>query len=142
MVEVTEDSFLADPDRAKIVIDQIRDEGLEVSIDDYGTGYSSLAYLRDLPVQELKIDRSFVADLLSEPRDRMIVRTTTELAKGLGLRTVAEGVEDAATAAELRDIGVDVLQGFHFARPMPADDIPGWFAQQAVVALPRASDPA
>jgi EAL domain-containing protein (putative c-di-GMP-specific phosphodiesterase class I) len=141
IVEVTEDSFLADPDRARAVIEQIRGEGLEVSIDDYGTGFSSLSYLRDLPVQELKIDRSFIADLLTEPRDHMILRTTHELARGLGVRTVAEGVEDAATAAELCRLGIDVLQGFHFARPMPADQIPGWFARQALAGLPRATGP-
>jgi diguanylate cyclase (GGDEF)-like protein len=141
VVEVTEDTFLTDPDRARMVIEQIRAEGVEVSIDDYGTGFSSLAYLRDLPVQELKIDRSFVADLLTEPRDGMIVSTTSALAKGLGLRTVAEGVEDAATAAELRRIGIDVLQGFHFARPMPAREIPGWFTQRALATLPRVSAP-
>ncbi len=130
IIEVTEDSFLADPARARDVIEEIRAEGLEVSIDDYGTGYSSLSYLRDLPVQELKIDRCFVAGILTNPRDRIIVKATHELARGLGLRTVAEGVEDAATVHALREIGIDVLQGYHFARPMPGHEVADWFERR------------
>jgi diguanylate cyclase (GGDEF)-like protein len=138
VIEVTEDSFLAEPERAREVIEAIRAEGLEVSIDDYGTGYSSLSYLRDLPVQELKIDMSFVRDVLRNPRNEMIVKTTNELAKGLNLRTVAEGVEDAATAQHLRDLGVDILQGYYFAKPMPAAEIPPWFAERRAAAVTMA----
>jgi diguanylate cyclase len=127
-VEVTEDSFLAEPERARELLVQIRDQGVQVSIDDYGTGFSSLSYLRDLPVQELKIDRSFVAAVLSDPRSRMIVASTNQLAHGLGLRTVAEGVEDTATLAELVALGLDVVQGYHVAKPMPADQIAVWVA--------------
>ncbi len=127
-VEVTEDSFLAEPQRAREVLVQIRDQGVQVSIDDYGTGFSSLSYLRDLPVQELKIDRSFVAAVVSDPRSRMIVASTHQLAQGLGLRTVAEGVEDTATLAELVALGLDVVQGYHVAKPMPADQIASWVA--------------
>ncbi|MDQ1286903.1 MAG: diguanylate cyclase [Actinomycetota bacterium] len=131
-IEVTEDSFLTDPVLARDMIEQLVDCGLDVSIDDYGTGFSSLSYLRDLPVQELKIDRAFVAPLLADPRSAMIVSATTQLARGLGLRTVAEGVEDEETAFALRDIGVDLLQGFHFARPMPPAEVSGWMADQCV----------
>jgi diguanylate cyclase len=99
-----------------------------VSIDDYGTGFSSLSYLRDLPIQELKIDRSFVAAVLTDPRSRMIVASTNQLAHGLGLRTVAEGVEDTATLAELVALGLDVVQGYHVAKPMPASQIAPWVA--------------
>jgi diguanylate cyclase len=127
-VEVTEDSFLAEPERAREVLLQIREQGIEVSIDDYGTGFSSLSYLRDLPVQELKIDRSFVAAVLTDPRSRMIVASTNQLAHGLGLRTVAEGVEDTATLAELVALGLDVVQGYHVAKPMPANQIEPWVA--------------
>ena len=128
VVEVTEDSFISDPAKARDVIEQIRMHHLQVSIDDYGTGYSSLAYLRELPVHELKIDRSFVSALREDPRSRMIVSTTNQMAHGLGLRTVAEGVEDAETAQDLVDLGFDVLQGYHFARPMPAAELTEWIA--------------
>ena len=126
VIEVTEDSFLSEPDHARRVIEQLRLLGVQVSIDDYGTGYSSLAYLRDLPLQELKIDRAFVMDILTDQRSWMIVNTTNQLAHGLGLRTVAEGVEDAEQHAELARMGIDVLQGYHFARPMPGEHVVGW----------------
>ena len=126
IVEVTEDSFLADPEHARRVIGELRARDVQVSIDDYGTGFSSLAYLRDLPLQELKIDRTFVANVLTDRRSWMIVSTTNELAHGLGLRTVAEGVEDEHVQAELARIGIDVLQGYHFARPMPVDHLVQW----------------
>jgi diguanylate cyclase (GGDEF)-like protein len=129
VIEVTEDSFLADPERARTILDDIRQQGLQVAIDDYGTGFSSLSYLRDLPVHELKMDRSFIAALRTDPRSRMIVSSTFQMAHALGLRMVAEGVEDAATAADLVAMGVDVLQGYHLARPMPAAEIEPW-AQQ------------
>ena len=99
IVEVTEDSFLAEPDHARRVIEDLRVQGVQVSIDDYGTGFSSLAYLRDLPLQELKIDRSFVANILTDRRSWMIVNTTNQLAHGLGLRTVARGSRTATSAA-------------------------------------------
>jgi diguanylate cyclase (GGDEF)-like protein len=130
VVEVTEDSFLADPDRARTVIAELRAHGVQVSIDDYGTGFSSLAYLRTLPLQELKIDRAFVSTITEDERSSMIVRTTTQLAHGLGLRVVAEGVEDEATWEHLRGLGVDVLQGYLFARPMPGEHIAGWLDQR------------
>lgn len=132
VIEVTEDSFLAEPERAREVIDRLRSHHLEVSIDDYGTGYSSLSYLRDLPVQELKIDQAFVAHLLTDPRSAMIVKTTNQLAHGLGLRTVAEGVEDTQTALALRSIGVDLLQGYLFSKPIPAGHVAPWVAERAV----------
>ncbi len=113
------------------MIQDIRRHGLQVSIDDYGTGFSSLAYLRELPIQELKIDRSFVAALLEDPRSHMIITTTNQMAHGLGLRTVAEGVENEETAQELVALGYDVLQGHHFTRPMPAARLTEWLAQWA-----------
>ena len=99
MIEVTEDSFIADPERARQRLLELSDMHVQAAIDDYGTGFSSLSYLRDLPVRELKMDRSFIATLLSDPSSRVIVDTTTKMAHALGLRLVAEGVEDAATAA-------------------------------------------
>lgn len=126
LVEVTEDSFLTDPERARMVLHDLRAHGVQVSIDDYGTGFSSLAYLRDLPVQELKMDRTFVAPVASDERSRMIVQTTTQMARALGLRFVAEGVEDAVAMGELVPLGVDVVQGYHIARPMPPDAVGPW----------------
>jgi EAL domain-containing protein (putative c-di-GMP-specific phosphodiesterase class I) len=126
LIEVTEDSFLADPDRARSAIEDVRRHGLEVSIDDYGTGFSSLSYLRDLPVQELKIDRSFITGFAEDEKTRRIVASTIQMAHALHMRTVAEGVEDAATTAELVAFGVDVLQGYHFARPMRAREVTTW----------------
>ncbi|MGH8963102.1 MAG: putative bifunctional diguanylate cyclase/phosphodiesterase [Jatrophihabitantaceae bacterium] len=126
MVEVTEDSFLADPERARDIVLDIRDQGLKISIDDYGTGFSSLAYLRDLPIDELKMDRSFVMTMTADRRSRMIVESTVKMAHALELRVVAEGVEDASTAAMLVAMGADTVQGYHFARPMPADQVVAW----------------
>jgi diguanylate cyclase (GGDEF)-like protein len=136
VIEVTEDCFLAEPERARALLLEVRAHGLQVSIDDYGTGFSSLSYLRDLPVQELKIDRSFVSVMCRDERSRMIVASTVQMAHALGLRTVAEGVEDAPTAAVLLEIGVDVLQGYHLSRPVAADEIPTKFARTYAVARP------
>ncbi|WP_407341646.1 putative bifunctional diguanylate cyclase/phosphodiesterase [Pengzhenrongella phosphoraccumulans] len=126
LIEVTEDSFLSEPERAREALYDLRAHDVQVSIDDYGTGFSSLAYLRDLPVQELKMDRSFVSTVVTDERSRMIVQTTTHMAHALGLRLVAEGVEDAATATELIPLGVDAFQGYHLARPMPAAEVEAW----------------
>ncbi|NTW39137.1 MAG: EAL domain-containing protein [Cellulomonadaceae bacterium] len=140
-IEVTEDSFLADPERARSVLHELRAHGVQVSIDDYGTGFSSLAYLRDLPVQELKMDRSFVAPVASDERSRMIVQTTSQMARALGLRFVAEGVEDATAVAELLPLGVDVLQGYHIARPMPADAVAPWVREWTATSMAVAGIP-
>jgi diguanylate cyclase (GGDEF)-like protein len=129
LIEVTEDSFLHDPERARDIVHQLRDDGFPVSIDDYGTGFSSLGYLRDLPIDELKIDRSFVSTMVTDPRTAMIVESTIRMAHALDLRVVAEGVEDAATAAMLVTLGADVLQGYHVARPMPADRFGEWVTE-------------
>jgi diguanylate cyclase (GGDEF)-like protein len=131
VIEVTEDSFIADPERARSALERIRAHDVQVAIDDYGTGFSSLSYLRDLPVQELKLDRSFVRAVQTDSRSRIIIASTNQMARGLGLRTVAEGVEDAEIAARLRSLGIDVLQGFHLAKPMPKDDVEGWLADWA-----------
>ncbi len=131
VVEVTEDSFLADPERTRAVLAEIRRHRVQISIDDYGTGFSSLSYLRDLPVQELKMDRSFVGAVSTDRRSRMIVASTNQMAQALGLRMVAEGVEDDRTAMEMVRMGVDVLQGFHIARPMPPGEIAPWVRRWA-----------
>lgn len=122
-IEVTEDTFLSEPERARELLGDLRHRGFEISVDDYGTGFSSLSYLRDLPIQELKMDRSFIAAIRADARSRMIVVSTFQLADALGLRMVAEGVETQAIADDLAQLGVHVLQGYHVARPMPPEQI-------------------
>ncbi|MDO8276200.1 MAG: EAL domain-containing protein, partial [Serpentinimonas sp.] len=94
--------------------------GVKLSIDDFGTGYSSLSYLKRFEVDKLKIDQSFVRDLLTDPDDAAIVRAIIQMAASLGLRTIAEGVESAAVAERIAALGCDQAQGYHYARPMPA----------------------
>ena len=119
-LEITESALMADPEHALRVLRNFADMGLRLAIDDYGTGYSSLAYLRRLPAQELKIDKSFVAEMSMDGNDAVIVRSTIELGHNLGLRVVAEGVEDAATWKLLRECGCDLVQGDYLSRPLPA----------------------
>jgi EAL domain-containing protein (putative c-di-GMP-specific phosphodiesterase class I) len=103
--------------------------GLEVAIDDFGTGYSSLTHLRLLPVRELKIDRSFIVDMLGHENDVLIVRSIIDLAHALGLRVTAEGVENAPSLERLTEFGCDRAQGFHMARPMPMEDLRLWLRE-------------
>ncbi|GAB7007909.1 cyclic Di-GMP phosphodiesterase RmdB [Nocardioides sp. AN3] len=140
VLEVTEDSFLADPQRAREILLELRDQGIQVSIDDYGTGFSSLAYLRNLPVQELKIDRSLIRDVATDDRSRMIVASTIQLAHALDMRTVAEGVEDRTDLTKLVTMGVDSLQGYHVARPMPAAEVEQWVQDWTTTAALFGSD--
>jgi diguanylate cyclase len=127
-LEITEDTLMADPERAAAVLAELRALGVHVSLDDYGTGYSSLAYLRDLAADELKIDRSFVSGIAQDEALALIVRSTIDLAHGLGLRVVAEGIEDAGTWDALAALGCDIVQGYHLARPAPAAEIGAWLA--------------
>ena len=139
VVEVTEDSFLADPLHTREVLLELRRHGVQISIDDYGSGYSSLTYLRNLPVQELKIDRTLIANVATDDRSRMIVASTIQLAQALDMRIVAEGVENAADLACLISLGVDMVQGFHLARPMPSSQINQWVRDWTI--NPRSSLP-
>jgi len=120
-LELVEDTLMADPERGRQVLGELRRLGVRTSIDDYGTGYSSLAYLRHLPADELKLDRSLTRDLDTDAAAATIVRHTVALAHDLGLSVVAEGVEDPATSRALAALGCDVGQGYAFARPMPLD---------------------
>ena len=130
MLEITESVLMADSVRARLVVDDLHALGVGLSIDDYGTGFSSLAYLQELAVDELKLDRVFVSRLADDPRSAAIVRSTVELAHSLGLRLVAEGVEDTVTLETLRSFGCDLSQGFHHSRPLPAGDLDRWLARQ------------
>lgn len=121
-LEITESALIADPARTRIGLRRLRDLGVGIAIDDYGTGYSSLAYIRRMPVTSLKIDKSFVIGMATDENDRVIVRSTIDLARNLGLTVVAEGVEDAETGAQLLADGCEVAQGYHFGRPMSDED--------------------
>jgi diguanylate cyclase (GGDEF)-like protein len=125
-LELVEDTLMVDPERGRQVLGDLRRLGIRTSIDDYGTGYSSLAYLRHVPADELKLDRSLTAEVDTDPRAAAIVRHTVALAHDLGLRLVAEGVEDIATAGVLAGLGCDVAQGYAIARPMPVEDFVRW----------------
>jgi diguanylate cyclase (GGDEF)-like protein len=125
-LEVTESALMADPFTARSVLRQLDELGVEISIDDFGTGYSSLAYLADLPVSEVKIDRSFVSRMAGDSREAIIVSSTINLAHHLGLRAVAEGVEDLLLLPRLHELRCDAAQGFGISRPMPAADATRW----------------
>jgi EAL domain-containing protein (putative c-di-GMP-specific phosphodiesterase class I) len=136
-IEITESSAMRDPARAVLALDALRALGIRVSIDDYGTGYASMAYLKDLPVDELKIDRSFVDTALRDAASRILVTSIIDLAARLGLTVVAEGVENEATAELLRLSGCQVAQGYHYARPMAADAITDWAAVNRSLCTPK-----
>lgn len=119
-LEVTESAAMKDSERALAALESWRALGLNISIDDYGTGQSSLSYLQTLPATELKIDKSFVATIVADPRNAIMVRSTIALAHELGMKVVAEGVEDEACLARLAEMGCDTAQGWHIGRPMPA----------------------
>lgn len=120
-LEITEEAVIQDVNRAKSALGQLREKGCKISIDDFGTGYSSLVAFRDLPVDELKIDRSFVSQMLDSPRDLGIVKAIVSLAQNLSLSVVAEGVETLQTAEELARLGVNQLQGYAFSAPVPSN---------------------
>jgi EAL domain-containing protein (putative c-di-GMP-specific phosphodiesterase class I) len=128
VLEITESAIMDDPQRALHTLDRLHQMGLKLSIDDFGTGYSSLAYLKRLPVDELKIDRSFVMNMESDVQDAKIVRSTIDLAHNLGLTVVAEGIESVKALRILASLACDEAQGYFIARPMPADEFADWLA--------------
>jgi len=130
-LEVTESSMLANPTRAKAILGELSELGIRLSIDDFGTGYSSLAYLRQLPVDEIKIDRSFVIGMAVEAGDAVIVRSTVDLGRNLGLEVVAEGVETIEHWERLRELGCNTAQGYYLSRPVPAEELCDWLRERA-----------
>ena len=130
-VEVTESALMTDPQRALDSMAKLRAIGVEVAIDDFGTGHASLSYLKQMPVREIKLDRSFVRDMRTDRNDYMIVRSTIELAHDLGLRVIAEGVEDRATLDLLAELGCDLAQGYYMSRPLPERDLRHWLSADA-----------
>ena len=124
--EITESTIMADPVRATEILDRLSAMGIRLAIDDFGTGYSSLSQLKRLPVHEIKIDRSFVGGMNADKDDAIIVQSTIDLGRNLGLVTVAEGVEDQETLTELRRLGCDSAQGFFMSRPVSPGDLAAW----------------
>jgi diguanylate cyclase (GGDEF)-like protein len=129
-LELTETSVLADPPRAKAILQRLRDTGVKLAVDDFGTGYASLAYLSELPVDEIKIDRSFVIAMDTHERYARIVRSTIDLGRNLSLSVVAEGVETREVWSQLTDLGCHSAQGYFLARPLPADELTPWLTER------------
>ncbi|TFC05529.1 EAL domain-containing protein [Cryobacterium adonitolivorans] len=132
ILEITEDFLMADRERARTILTRLREGGVQIAIDDFGTGYSSLSYLRDLPIDEIKLDQSFVLPMGQDPRAAALVASTIDLAHSLGLRMVAEGVENSAAYDELVRYGCDHAQGFFMSGPVPAAELDNWIANQRV----------
>ncbi len=128
-LEITEEFLMADHERARTILTRLREGGVQISVDDFGTGYSSLSRLREMPIDELKLDRSFVQPMTDDSRAAALVASTIALAHSLGLRMVAEGVENVEAYGQLKHLGCDQGQGFFMSRPVPAADLDVWLRQ-------------
>jgi diguanylate cyclase (GGDEF)-like protein/PAS domain S-box-containing protein len=128
-LEITESAVIADPLRTEAVLARIARMGVRLSVDDFGTGYSSLTYLTRLPIDEIKIDRSFVTTMSSAPDKEVIVRSTIDLARNLGKQVVAEGVETAGVLQRLEQLGCHLVQGYYVSRPLPPEELDVWLAK-------------
>jgi EAL domain-containing protein (putative c-di-GMP-specific phosphodiesterase class I) len=133
-IELTESMLIGDSEAVLGILTELGAMGVGIAIDDFGTGHSSLAYLKRLPLDEVKIDRSFVLGMTEDENDAVIVRSTIDLARNLGLDVVAEGVEDEATLRGMGDLHCDVAQGFHLSRPLPAADLEAWLEVRSAAA--------
>jgi diguanylate cyclase (GGDEF)-like protein len=140
-IEITESMLMVDPRRAAEVLERLSGMGVRLAIDDFGTGYSSLAYLKRLPIDHIKIDKSFVLGMIADRSDATIVASTIDLGRNLGLRTVAEGVEDEHAFNELARMGCDLAQGYHLSRPMPPAELERWMERWAARAPGTTSVP-
>jgi EAL domain-containing protein (putative c-di-GMP-specific phosphodiesterase class I) len=127
-LEITETAIMVDPARGKSVLIALKSAGIRLSMDDFGVGHSSLTYLKDLPIDQIKIDKSFVMEI-KDPRNRAIVRSAIEMGRNLELKVTAEGVEDAETADVLRELNCDIAQGYYFGKPMPAAEFSIWLRE-------------
>jgi EAL domain-containing protein (putative c-di-GMP-specific phosphodiesterase class I) len=127
VIEITEGQIMQEPEKVIEVLSHLGVMGLSLSIDDFGTGQASLTYLKELPVEKLKIDQSFVRDIATNPDDQLIVRATIELAHTLDMKVVAEGVETLAVCEMLAEMNCDHLQGYYISRPLEAEQVAGWF---------------
>jgi EAL domain-containing protein (putative c-di-GMP-specific phosphodiesterase class I) len=131
-LEITESAVMNDPVMAQKVLTELKEMGVTLVIDDYGTGLSSLAYLKSLPVKCLKIDKSFVMEMLTNENDSIIIRSTIDMAHNLGLTVVAEGVENKETLSNLSQLKCDFVQGYYVAQPMLSEDLIKWMANYSV----------
>jgi diguanylate cyclase (GGDEF)-like protein len=139
-LELTESFLMSDPTRSIGVMDELSRVGVGLSIDDFGTGYSSLAYMRRLPINEIKIDRSFVTNMDVDASNATIVKATVDLGRNMGLRVVAEGVENEATWEMLKSVGCEVAQGYWMSRPIPAADVTKWIMEREAAQRSDAED--
>jgi EAL domain-containing protein (putative c-di-GMP-specific phosphodiesterase class I) len=126
ILEVTESAMMTNPDQSMKTLNRLHDAGIKISIDDFGTGHSSLAYLKQLPVNELKIDKSFVMNMGENQDDKKIVRSILDLGHNFELKVVAEGIENEKIMSELTEMGCDIGQGYHISRPVPLDELQEW----------------
>jgi EAL domain-containing protein (putative c-di-GMP-specific phosphodiesterase class I) len=133
-LEVTESAIMLDPERARRLLTRLNHLGIKLSIDDFGAGYTSLAQLKTLPVTELKVDRSFVLTMDTDPANALIVRSVVDLGHNLGLTAVAEGVETQHVMDTLTEYGCDTAQGYHLSRPLPPQAFLTWYTQRALIA--------
>jgi diguanylate cyclase (GGDEF)-like protein len=138
MLEVTEQFLLEEPDRARAILTHLRGAGVMIAVDDFGSGYSSLAYLRDLPIDELKLDQSFVIPMLDDERASALVASSIHLGHSMGLRIVAEGVETGEVLEQLSLFGCDIAQGYFFSRPVPAAALEIWLAERVAAGATEA----
>ena len=134
-LEITESTMLADPVRTKLILDRLSGMGVRLSIDDFGTGYSSLAYLKRLPVDEIKIDRSFVMNMTHDEDDAVIVRSTIDLGRNLGLAVVAEGVETVEAWERLKALGCTIAQGYYLSPPVAPEQLRDWLRAKTAGSL-------
>ena len=132
MLEITESTIMSNPESVMSVLEKIASMGVQLSIDDFGTGYSSLSNLKKMPVNELKIDRSFVMDMVKDRDDRAIVESTIQLAHNMGLKVVAEGVETNEISKQLIELNCDIIQGYYISKPIPVDDITNMLTKESL----------
>lgn len=130
--EITESAIMDDPNHAIETLDRLHALGIRLAVDDFGTGYSSLSYLKRMPVDELKIDKSFVMGMTEHKDDETIVRSTIDLAHNMGLKVVAEGVESEEVLTRLRELRCDLVQGYHLTRPLPPMKLEAWLIDWAI----------
>jgi diguanylate cyclase len=139
-LEITESTVMAHSGRARETLERLSSLGIALIVDDFGTGYSSFAYLKHLPVAELKVDRTLIRDMLVDEKDAAIVRSIVDLAHNLGMRVVAEGIEDEAVWRQLGDLGCDRGQGYYLGRPMAAEQLDAWLATSSWANPTQAAD--
>jgi EAL domain-containing protein (putative c-di-GMP-specific phosphodiesterase class I) len=132
VVEVTENGIMQDAEQVMSIVQRLAGMGIGLAIDDFGTGQASLGYLKKLPIKAIKIDKSFVVNMVNDEDDAAIVRATIDLAHDLGMKVTAEGVESAEIWEQLQSLGCDRLQGYYIARPLVAGEVPGWVAPDRV----------